>query len=282
MMKKLIATAALLACAGGYAIAQTQVTFVLTDGQRKIGTLVPDTDKHENGIDGYTIKPRTGADQTIPDAQLAVIDFVGGQPSPAELQALPAGGTHVLVLRNGAHQQGHLVNIVSARTVIWQNQAGQQQRYALNDVGRIYLNMAAARTAYNYTGQTLGTPGVPGQAVPGTVQVMANQAWTSTGIAVKKGDRVTFTTTGQIQFGASSDMTAGPDGNGNVRSGAYPVPQMPVGGLIGKVGNSAPFSIGSNSQPIVMPASGLLLLGVNDNEANDNSGFFSVAVRKVS
>jgi hypothetical protein len=50
--------------------------------------------------------------------------------------------------------------------------------------------------------------------------------------------------------------------------------------LIGKVGNSAPFGIGSNAAPIRMPAKGRLLLGVNDNELNDNSGYFSVVVTK--
>ena len=55
---------------------------------------------------------------------------------------------------------------------------------------------------------------------------------------------------------------------------------MPVGGLIAKVGNTAPFPIGSNTQPIVMPADGRLMLGVNDNELGDNSGYFTVAVNK--
>ena len=55
---------------------------------------------------------------------------------------------------------------------------------------------------------------------------------------------------------------------------------MPVGGLIGRVGNSAPFPIGANVQPIRMPANGTLLLGVNDDATADNSGFFSVVVTR--
>ena len=35
-----------------------------------------------------------------------------------------------------------------------------------------------------------------------------------------------------------------------------------------------------NTQPIVMPADGRLMLGVNDNDWSDNSGFFSVVVTK--
>ena len=46
-----------------------------------------------------------------------------------------------------------------------------------------------------------------------------------------------------------------------------------AGALIGKVGNSAPFLIGSNTQPILMPANGRLMLGINDDGFGDNTGF---------
>ncbi len=55
---------------------------------------------------------------------------------------------------------------------------------------------------------------------------------------------------------------------------------MPVGALLGKIGNSAPFAIGMQTQPLPMPASGRLMLGVNDNELSDNSGFYTVTVTK--
>jgi hypothetical protein len=63
-----------------------------------------------------------------------------------------------------------------------------------------------------------------------------------------------------------------------MRSPNYPVPAMPVGGLIGKVGDSAPFPIGSNREPIVMPASGQLMLGINDEYVADNTGGFVVTL----
>ena len=34
------------------------------------------------------------------------------------------------------------------------------------------------------------------------------------------------------------------------------------------------------SQPLPMPASGRLMLGINDNELSDNSGFYSVTLTK--
>src|SRR5262249_62294550 len=105
------------------------------------------------------------------------------------------------------------------------------------------------------------------------------QQWSDGGITVKKGDRVAFNTSGQISF--AQGQTAGPDGNPVLKRNEYPVPVLPVGGLIGRVGSGVPFPIGSNSQPIVMPNDGRLMLGVNDNEVGDNSGAFTVAVTKV-
>jgi len=56
---------------------------------------------------------------------------------------------------------------------------------------------------------------------------------------------------------------------------------VPVGALIGRVGNNGkPFAIGMQTQPLPMPASGRLFLGVNDNELGDNSGAFTVIVTK--
>jgi hypothetical protein len=53
-----------------------------------------------------------------------------------------------------------------------------------------------------------------------------------------------------------------------------------VGALLGRVGNSAPFGIGTQTQPLPMPASGRLMLGVNDNELADNGGAYTVIVSK--
>jgi hypothetical protein len=214
-------------------------------------------------------------------SQVAVIDFVGGRPSRPELQALPSdSGSHVLVLRNGVTQQGRFINMVGGDTVRWQNEAGEQQQFAIRDVSRIYLNPQSARTVWNVGGggrnAAVGTAGTALQ--PGAVRVEANQPWTDTGITVKKGERYIFQSTGQIQW--VPGQTAPPDGNDTVRRPDYPVVAMPVGGLIGRVGNSAPFPIGSNTQPILMPANGRLMLGVNDNDWSDNSGFFSVVVTK--
>jgi hypothetical protein len=55
---------------------------------------------------------------------------------------------------------------------------------------------------------------------------------------------------------------------------------VPAGALIGRVGNSAPFLIGSNTQPIDMPTNGPLMLGINDDVLTDNSGSYSVNISR--
>jgi len=280
MIRRLISTVALLACAAGYTLAATErATFILTDGERKSGPVVFHTDSRENLINGMlNLGDENGKEMTFPVDQVAVIDFVGGTPQTSELSALPASG-QLLALRSGQTEQGTFVNLIGGETVRWKDQNGSQRDIPINQVSRIYLNPQSARSAFNYSGQSAAV-GTTGQAQPGTVQVNANQQWTDTGIDVKKGDRVAFQTSGQINFGPNQGQTAGPDGNGNTRNPSYPVPVAAAGALIGKVANSAPFPIGSNSQPITMPADGRLMLGVNDNEIADNTGAFSVVVTK--
>jgi PA-IL-like protein len=297
MARRIIATAALVACTGLYALAATErATFILTDGERKSGPVVFHTATRENLIDGdFSLGRDDGGKELIFHSdQVAVIDFVGGQPATSELAQLPASG-HLLVMRDGTSQTGRFVNMIGGETVVWTNQAGQRQQYAIRDVSRIYLNPQSARIAFNYTvpAGVTGTAGTVAQGTPArgtaaqgtaaqgtTVRVDATQAWSDTGLTVNQGDRVVFRASGQIQFGRSAGQTATPGGNPAERRAVYPDPTVPVGTLLGRVGNSAPFAIGMQSQPLVMPASGRLMLGINDNELGDNSGFYSVVVTK--
>jgi len=279
MLRKTISTGVLVACAGLYALAAERATFILSDGERKSGQVVFHGDQRENLINGFLNlgNDSGGPEFTFPIAQVSVIDFAGGRPRNAELAALPASG-HFLMLRSGQSQPGTFVNIIGGDTLVWRNTSGDTQQYRLSDVTRVYLNPQNARTTFNYNAAAANAVGTAGVAPAGSVLVQANQEWNDAGITVKKGDRVSFSTSGQISYGQG--MTAGPDGDGTLRRPDYPVAAMPVGGLIGRVGNGTPFPIGANAQPIVMPNAGRLMLGVNDNEMGDNSGAFTVAVRK--
>ena len=287
MLRKSLITGVLVACASFSVLANERATYILSDGAKKSGQIVSHGSERQSLITGVLSlgNDTGGPDFNFPVAQVAVIDFEGGQPSNTELSQLPASG-QFLSLRNGQSLQGTFVNMVNGDTLIWRDQSGNTQRYPIRDVARVYLSTQQARTAFNYNGPSaaptaVGTSGQTG-APAGSVQVQANQAWNDGGITVKKGDRVTFNTTGQITFGPNAGQTAGPDGNASLHRPDYPVPAMPVGGLIGRVGTSAPFPIGSNSQPIVMPADGRLMLGVNDNQIGDNAGTFTVIVTRVS
>jgi hypothetical protein len=282
MFRHVLRVAAIAALTSTYAVAAERATFILTDGARKSGAVAFHGAAHENLINGnLNIGTDNGAELTIPLNQVAVIDFVGGAPATAELDSLPADNTtHLLILRGGTPQLGHFVNLVDGETLRWRNLSGQDQQYAIRDVTRIYLNPQSARVAFNYTPGAVGTTG---QALsPVTIHADARQAWTDTGITVKKGQHVSFRATGQIQFAPGSGDISGPDGNSAFRRTDYPLPSVPAGALIGRIDNGAPFGIGSQSQPLPMPATGRLLIGVNDSIFSDNSGAYSVVVTPSS
>lgn len=282
MFGRFTAAATVICCTAVYAFAgQAQATFIMTDGQRKSGQVVFHGSQANNLIDNQLNLGSNGKEESFPESQVAVIDFSGGTPSQNELSQVPASG-NAIAMRGGSVQTGQFVNIRRGDTVIWRDQSGNEQQYNVSQVDRIYLNPQAARTAFNYTGPTsaVATSGQTSALEPGAVRVEANQQWTNTGIAVRAGDLVTFRTTGQIAIASGGEMV-GADGQSGMTSPRYPVPRMSAGGLVAKVANSQPFPIGSNTAPIRMPANGVLMLGVNDDQLGDNSGFFSVVVTKT-
>jgi len=283
MVRRFISAMVVVACAGAYAVAAERATFILTNGERKAGELVSHGGNAANFIDGDLNLGNNGREQPIHIEQVAVIDMVGGTPATAELAKVPASGQAVAT-RDGNVVPGKFVNIIHGDTLLWEGASGQQTQYALRDVARIYLNPTSARTAFNYNGPAgaaaaVGTTGMNAQSR--TIRVDARQAWTDTGVTVNTGDQVAFQASGEILFGRSAGQTATPDGNAEGRSPSYPDPTVPVGALIGRIGtNGKPFAIGMQTQPLPMPASGRLYLGVNDNELGDNSGAFTVIVTK--
>ena len=109
------------------------------------------------------------------------------------------------------------------------------------------------------------------------VRVDAQQRWTDTGLEVRAGDTLTFSSQGTIQMSNDANDTATPAG---ARSGRD-APKAPVnvvaGALIARIGNSQPFPVGDQTS-ITAPASGRLQLGVNDDHLADNRGEFEVRV----
>jgi len=283
MARRFVSAIAIVACTGLYALAADErANFIMTNGERKSGTIVAHGSDRENLIGGYLNLGQDNAkDLTFPIDQVAIIEFSPGRPQNTELSQLPGAG-HMLFLRNGTVQPGRFVNMINGDTLVWENAGGQRQQYAIRDVNRVYLNPDAARSVFRYVAPSTNAVNAVGTAgrVGRTISVPANQAWVDTGLDVNRGDRVSFQASGQITWDTGAGQTATPDGSGTQQRTGLPLGTAPVGALIGRVGNDAPFGIGMQTQPLVMPAAGRLMLGVNDSVLADNAGAFSVVVTK--
>jgi len=94
------------------------------------------------------------------------------------------------------------------------------------------------------------------------------------------GDTIRFNATGRVQLSEDGEDVAISAGSLRQRHApGAPLPGNLAGALIAKVGNSPPFPIGNNTEPIAMPADGQLYLGINDDEVSDNRGEFVVTVQ---
>jgi hypothetical protein len=108
--------------------------------------------------------------------------------------------------------------------------------------------------------------------------VVANAAWSDTGIEVKSGQRIYLEASGEIRWGPN--RRAGPSGEPNSPyNAARPMPNRPGAALIGRVGNTNDyFFVGDERGAILVRGSGRLFLGINDDNLQDNTGYFRVIV----
>jgi len=285
-MRKFIITCVLAASAAVGLLADHPATFVMGNGERISGNL-----SYKGGTT-YTLNGRD-----IESRDVAIIAFQPGDPSADELRQISRVDNnanelsrHAFVTRSGEVIRGKLYKFSpDGETVTFDAQGGGRREMSANDIARIYINPGSARTVYNGTisaarQQRVGTNGVVATNAGGGITVNGNQPWTDTGIDVRAGDQIRFITTGEIRVaqGTGPEVVANANGSGsfNAPRNNYPVPAMAVGGLIFRVGNSAPSPIGANGNPIRMPANGRLYLGINDDGFGDNSGAFNVQIQR--
>jgi len=264
--------------------AAADVTFVLNSGERQSGQLV-----YHTGTDIGLIQ--NGTERSFHVSDVAAIIYNDGDPSPNELNQLPTSDNppelerHTLVLRNGQVLHGKVYHW-NSDSVLFDTTSGRGT-YNAGDVARLYLSGPPARRVFGGGNNNpaavagngrFGRGRMNGGGQPtSSVRVEANQRWTDTGLVVQPGERISFSTNGTVEFGRG--MTTGPDGDKNLPArAAYPVREMPVGGLIARVGNGPAFAIGSTGTPISMPQGGRLFLGVNDDDYRDNTGGFDVSI----
>jgi hypothetical protein len=248
----------------GAAYAQDSATLTLRSGEKVSGQLV------DLGGVGYTVRVN-GNERQIPQKDVSVIDFTGGTMSDADWAKYT--GSTVVVLRNGQTIDGQLYDIGGTSPLRLTIKTGNGEReIASNEVARIIISRPENAVATSGIGATA--------PVAGAITVQANQPWTTTGITVRKGQRLNFTTTGEIQLSDDANDIATADGAKSARYAANaPMKQVLAGALLGRIGpNGAPFAIG-NQTSIVAPANGVLFLGVNDDGLGDNRGNFQVIVR---
>lgn len=118
-----------------------------------------------------------------------------------------------------------------------------------------------------------------------TITVPGNSRGMDTGIDVRAGEPLMISATGQIVAG-NRVGSVGPDGQsstGGLGINTRPVMSAGVGALIGYIrmanGQMSPaYLVGSNLSTTA-PHDGRLILAINDDNYNDNSGSFSVRIR---
>lgn len=249
----------------GVAYAQSSATLTLRSGEKVSGDLI------DLGGVGFTIRVN-GNERQIAQNDVAVIDFTGGSMSDADWTKFT--GTSQIVLRSGQTIDGQLIDIggTSPLRLSIRTSSGERD-LSSNDVARIVMS----RPDNVATGTSGGAAAAPA-AVPGAITVQANQPWTSTGRTVRRGQMLSFTSTGEIQLSDDANDLADANGSKTARyAAASPMPRVLAGALIGRIGNGAPFAVGN--QTIAAPASGVLYLGVNDNTHADNKGNYQVVIR---
>jgi len=130
---------------------------------------------------------------------------------------------------------------------------------------------------------TSGSNAALAPATGSGISVSPKQAWTSTGLTVRKGEVLTFNASGEVQLSGDQNDIATPFGSKTGRKAANaPVPNVLAGALIGRIGtNGQPFGIGSGAS-VPMPAAGQLFLGVNDDGLDDNQGEFRVDITRTN
>jgi hypothetical protein len=268
MRKRLLAAVVCSALALAIpAFAQQSATLLTKSGERISGELV------DMGGSDFTMRVN-GQERRVPIGDVAVVDFGGtAQNLPAGELNRVTGGQNLIVLKDGQTFEGKLYDVGGTSPLrITFTTAGQQRDFTSTEIGRIYLDRPAA------TAGTSGTTG--GQAPAGagrTIQVSAQRQWTPTGIVVRRGDTVQFSSSGEVRLSADAADTSPVTGRQNRRGTNYTLPSTLGGALIGRVGNGQAFGIGDQAS-VPMPGNGELFLGVNDDVFTDNGGEFTVTV----
>ncbi len=249
------------------AAAQEGATLALRNGERPAGELI------DLNASGFTLKIN-GQERQFPENEVAAIEFEVFTP-PQDVQNKVKAGQGVVLLKSGSAIEGRLTDIGGSHPLrLTVDTPSGSRDFKSSDVAQVLLH------PLNAAASSAAAVQAPAGAPSGTINVQGNQAWTPTGMAVRRGQQIRFNPSGDIMI--SSNASSGPGGSpaATVAAVRYPVAGAPVGALIGRIGNGKPFLIGATNDPVTMVTNGQLFLGINDDHFEDNSGNYSVSVNR--
>ena len=117
---------------------------------------------------------------------------------------------------------------------------------------------------------------------PTMIDVIGRRDWTSTGLILRRGDKVRISATGSVTLDQAGGVSSGPEGIDQADPKKL-MQDKPTGALIAVVGadNDDFIFIGSSAE-FTATRNGLLFLSVNEGTLADNTGSFKAAIEVQS
>lgn len=286
----------MLALSAAQAFAQS-ATVVMRNGDRVRVEVIDMSRVFTFNVNGQT--------RQVPIGDVVLIDFAGDGRNVTldEVNKVNAANGGYVVMRNGEQFNASLQDFTGKPLIaVFSN--GRKSN--LGDVARIYLGSVSNVAGFPTPPSNPSVaPNDPMPETPGefrgrgrgrgrglgrgnvsdapaharSVVVPSNVQWTNTGFNVTRGERLRFEPSGEIRLSTNGEDIGRPAGAMSARLAPNAtIPTIPVGALIGRIGNGQPFAIGDAQTVFDMPDSGRLFLGVNDDHVADNSGNYVVLV----
>jgi hypothetical protein len=270
---------------GTIATAQDRATVQLRDGSKFEGRIEELTANGE-----LFVRVSQNDQRRVNVSSVALIDKAGGASGLPDTEVREAvGPQHLLLLSNGSSVKGQLVAIRGGegsaagnqpRQYVFRGSDGREQTFGPEQVARVYLGSYPFAATAGNASTPASTPAPPPAAAAGqTFRVPAGGGWVSTGLRVRSGELIAFSTSGEVQLSGDPNDRARSAGTARLPGRNATLPNVNAGALLGRVGNSEPFGIGDQAS-VPMPATGILYLIVNDDTRRDNSGELVVSVSR--
>jgi hypothetical protein len=192
------------------------------------------------------------------------------------LAASAASWADTLVLTSGRRVQGELVG-VNGREIEFEERGGWNRRVLRiprEEIARIEFEPQRATSADR--DEVVG--GRPRGMRERQVNVSGRLPWNDTGIDVRAGQQIYFSSSGEVRWGPNRrDDAAGE--RDSPRNDNRPLPERPAAALIARIGEQQDvFFVGGEAGPFRARSSGRLYLGINDDWFEDNTGSLRVTV----